>query len=102
MRVIIGNVQSPANPLLRAVYILLGAVAFVAALFFGAIVLAFIIGFVVIAGSIAAARIWWIRRKLERAASGSGPGPQSGGAGGGRVIEGEFAEIHEKPPESDG
>jgi UPF0716 family protein affecting phage T7 exclusion len=96
MRVIIGNVQSPANPLLRAVSLLVGAVLLIGALFFGAIILAFVIGFVVIAGAVAAVRIWWIRRKLEKAAMGAqfrtSSRPQRNAAGG-RVIEGEFADV---------
>lgn len=103
MRVIIGNVQTPANPLLRAVSIVVGAIALVAALFFGALVLAFVIGFLLIVGSIAALRFWWISRKFRKAATGSyqradtSAGRSSeGSSSGGRIIEGEFDEVRDQ------
>lgn len=98
MRLIIGNVQSATNPVLRVVSLLAGSVLLVAALFFGAIVLAFIIGFVVIAAAVAAARIWWIRRKLEKAAGGAQfrtSAKQQRTSAGARVIEGEFVDVSE-------
>ena len=106
MRMIIGNVQTPTNPLLRAVYIVVGAIALVAALFFGAIVLSFVIGFILIVGSIAALRFWWIRRKLEKAAGGSAGShyradPAAGRQSGGRIIEGEFNEVRDQDRDQD-
>ena len=101
MRVIIGNVQSPANPLQRAVYFVLGALALVVSLFFGAIVLTFVIGFILIVGSIAAIRFWWFRRKLEQAASGSAHESRQHTTGG-RVIEGEFSEEREQRSDRNG
>ncbi len=98
MRLIVGNVQAPSNPLLRALWLLGGTVLLVCAAVFGAVVLTLIIGFVVIVGAIAWVRIWWIRRKLEKAAAGSqyraSSRPQSG-ADSGRVIEGEFTDVSE-------
>lgn len=102
---IIGNTQTPTNPLWRALSMVLGAVLLVGALFFGAIVLAFVVGFLFIAGSIAAARIWWIRRKLEKAGSGAQfrttANESRRNSTGGRVIEGEFADVSDEPPTGD-
>ena len=92
MRVIIGNVQTPVNPLLRAVYFVVGVIVLAGALFFGAIVLAFVVGFIVIATAVAAVRFWWIRKKLEKAAAGA----TRSAAAAGRIIEGEFAEVREQ------
>ena len=96
MRLIIGNVQSPAHPLLRAVYLVLGAILLVVAVFFGAVVLVLAIGVILIAGSVAAVRFWWLKRKLERGAQTEQPrraSEQQRNGPTGRVIEGEFADI---------
>jgi UPF0716 family protein affecting phage T7 exclusion len=101
MRLIVGNVQGPANPILRALWLIGGAVLLLCAAVFGAVVLTVVIGFVMIAAAIAFVRIWWIRRKLEQAAAGSqfrasthtqaDPGRPAGG----QVIEGEFTEVND-------
>lgn len=97
MRLIIGTTQSPANPLLRAVYLIVGAILLVGALFFGALIFVFVIGFAVIAAAIASVRFWWIKRKLEKAAMGAqrqgDAQPRGGVSDGGRVIEGEFIDM---------
>jgi hypothetical protein len=98
MRLIIGSTRTPSNPLLRAVSLLAGAVVLVGALFFGALVLAFVVGFLVIVSAVAAARLWWIGRKLEKAGLGAQSqtaASQRRNPSGGRVIEGEFADISE-------
>jgi predicted lipid-binding transport protein (Tim44 family) len=112
MRVIIGNVRSPANPLLRAVSLIVGTLVLVGALFFGAILLVVAIGVAIVFGAVIAGRVWWLRRKFERAAAGTGsPGtgssagspfgqnPASGSgsqfrrSAGARIIEGEFTDV---------
>ena len=112
MRLIIGNVQTPANPLLRAVSLILGAVVFVAALVFGAVLFALVIGIVVILAAIAAARVWWIARKLRAASGEARVGSarsqthfsRSGAdeAAGGRIIEGEYTDVSESSRENRG
>jgi hypothetical protein len=103
MRVIIGNARTPANPLLRAIYLIVGAIAVVVALVFGAVLFAFILGIVVILGIVAAARIWWINRRIAKAAGRGGSGsaytreaaaPRRERAGS-RIIEGEYTEVSE-------
>lgn len=101
MRLIIGNLQSPANPLLRALYFIIGVVVFGVALFFGAIFLAFLIGFVIIVGLVGMARFWWLRHKLRsgaqagqfRAHTTQQRASEKRTRRGGYVIEGEYSEI---------
>lgn len=105
MRLIIGNVQTPANPLLRAISLIVGALVFFVALFFGAVLLAFVIGVVVVFVAIAAVRVWWIRRKLRRGGTDSRTGQAFGASyldesgmqtrSRRRIIEGEFSEVTE-------
>ena len=107
MRLIVGNVQGPANPILRALWLIGGVIMLVCAAVFGAVVLTVVIGFVMIAAAIAFVRIWWIRRKLEQAAAGSqhrgstrtqtDPGRPAGG----QVIEGEFTEVNDTARDRD-
>ncbi|MGD8809422.1 MAG: hypothetical protein PVG24_07435 [Gammaproteobacteria bacterium] len=105
MRLIIGTTGSPANPLLRAVSLLIAAVAFVAALVLGAVFLAFVIGFVLILAVIITVRMWWLGRKLRKA----GVDPRIDGVyinthfdsaqGDSRVIEGECTDVSEDSSE---
>ena len=105
MRLIIGNVNAPTNPLLRVASLILGAALLVVALFFGAVLFAFVIGIVVILAAVATVRMWWLGRKL------GGPGragpdhatytsmrfgrQRMQSDSGERVIEGEFVEVSE-------
>lgn len=123
MRLIIGNVSSPANPLLRAVYFIVGFVVLLGALFFGAVLFAIAAGIAVILGAVIAVRVWWIRRKLQQSGPqggagqtayeqarqaadaafgrarqpGRGPGstsgPRTSGGQRSRIIEGEFVDV---------
>ena len=102
MRVIIGNARTPANPLLRAIYLIVGAIAVVVALVFGAVLFAFILGIVVILGIVAAARIWWINRRIAKAVRHGGAGAYTREAAApgrehvrSRIIEGEYTEVSE-------
>jgi len=105
MRLIIGTARSPVNPLMRAVWLLVGAVALVVAFFFGAVILAFIIGLAIIFAAIVSVRMWWLGRKLRK----SGIDPQADSVyihtrfesarqraeTGNRVIEGECTDVSE-------
>ena len=96
MRLIIGNVQTPANPLLRAVSLIVGVALLVVALFFGAVLFAFVIGLGVILAAIAMVRFWWIGRQLRRAAgSARFRDARSQEAPGHRIIEGEYTDVSE-------
>lgn len=58
------------NPILQAVGLIIGAVVAVAAVLVGAVLLSFIIGFVVLMGMLIYVRAWWARRGIKKAAGG--------------------------------
>jgi uncharacterized Tic20 family protein len=58
------------NPILQAIGLIIGAVVAVAAVLVGAVLLSFIIGFVVLMGMLIYARSWWARRGIKKASSG--------------------------------
>ena len=64
----IQSIKPPANPVLQFLYFLFGAVVLVGALLVGAVILSIAFGLAFIDGLVVWARIWWLRRKLERRA----------------------------------
>jgi len=57
------------NPILQAVGLIIGAVVAVATVLVGAVLLSFILGFVVLMGVLIYARSWWARRRMKKASS---------------------------------
>ncbi len=53
----------PTNPFVQALGLIVGIIAFIAAVFLGGIVLVALIGFMLVAGIILYIRIWWLTRK---------------------------------------
>ncbi len=58
------------NPILQLAGLILGALVAVGAVLVGAVILSFIIGFAVLAGLVAFVRLWWLRRRMQKASSG--------------------------------
>jgi small-conductance mechanosensitive channel len=90
----------PSNPLLQVVYFLVGGVVLIGALVMGAVVLSLVFGLALIAGVVIWIRIWWIRRKILKAAARTGADRGAEGATGasaGRVIEVEYTVVDERP-----
>lgn len=85
------------NPLVQGLSLLVGAVLLVAAIIFGAFLLAIAIGVGFVFAVIILGRAWWIRRQLERAGRGAARG--RAGPAAGRVIEVEYTVIDEEPDE---
>ena len=88
------------NPLFQLAGLVAGAVVAVGAILLGAVVLAFILGFAVIAGLIFYVRLWWLRRQLRRCRSGPrrpGSGGRGGDGGGtGEIVEVEYTVVEER------
>lgn len=54
------------NPLVRVLGLIVGIILFIGAVVLGGLVLAALIGFLLIAGLVIYARIWWLMRKTGR------------------------------------
>ena len=76
------------NPILQLAGLILGVLVAIGAVLVGAVILSFIIGFAVLAGLVAFARLWWLRRRMQKASSGpNGPnGPT-------RKVPGDIVEV---------
>ena len=82
------------NPLLQLAGLVVGAVVAVGAVLLGAVVLAFILGFAVIAGLILYVRLWWMRRQLRQRRP--GPRERGGGEPPGEIVEVEYTVVEER------
>lgn len=78
------------NPILQVAGLILGAIVAVGAVLVGAVVLSFIIGFAVLAGLVLFVRLWWLRRRMERAAG------RPTGRGPGEIVEVEYTIVKER------
>ncbi|MBK5936588.1 MULTISPECIES: hypothetical protein [Halorhodospira] len=80
----------------------IGAIAVIAlAATLGIVVLAVMLGLALIGAVIIAARTWWLRRQMRRAAArgeGFDPARRSGTPTRGRIIEGEYSRGSEDDP----
>jgi Flp pilus assembly protein TadB len=56
----------PGNLLARIFAVILGVGAMVLSLVVGAVFIAIVVGFMLLIGLVVAARLWWMRRKMER------------------------------------
>jgi hypothetical protein len=83
-----GNSLKRPNPLVQALWLVLGVAVLVGAVLIGTIVLLTVVGLAVIAFVGFKLRAWWLRRGPP----GGGPGP-GGPAKGVRYIEGEYEVI---------
>jgi hypothetical protein len=76
------------NPILQLAGLILGVLVAIGAVLVGAVILSFIIGFAVLAGLVAFARLWWLRRRMQNASSGP-----SGPSGPSRKVPGDIVEV---------
>jgi uncharacterized iron-regulated membrane protein len=76
MQIRIYSAGMPQNPLLRFVALIVVAVATVGAVLLGAALISLFVGLAVIAGLVLCARLWWVRRKLRKAAPRQGSPPR--------------------------
>ena len=70
----INRMKASRNPVLQAVGLIIGAVVTVAAVLVGAVLLSFVVGFVVLMGLLMYARVWWARRCHKKTLGGSADG----------------------------
>ena len=84
----------PANPILQVLYFLVGGVLLIGAVLMSAVILAFVLGFALVAGLIVFVRVWWLKRKLAR--SGGKPGVRRDSSADGEVFEVEYRVIDER------
>ena len=82
------------NPFVQGLSLLLGAVLLVGAIIVGAFLLAIAIGVGLVFALVIMARVWWIRRKLER--SRDAATSTDAGRADGRVIDVEYTVVDEE------
>lgn len=79
------------NPIVQIASLILVGLALIVAVLMGAVILAVVFGFAMIAAIVLAVRVWWLRRKLARTTS-----------QGAAIIETEYRVVHERrAPERD-
>jgi uncharacterized iron-regulated membrane protein len=83
------------NPLVQVASLVIFGVVLIGAVLMGAVVLAFVFGFAVIGAIVFSVRLWWLRRKLQRAQGGAGLRSQQDG----RLIEAEYTVVRERRPQ---
>ena len=84
------RLSASENPLVQLAGLVLGVLFAVGAVLVGAVVLSFFIGFAVLAGLVVFIRLWWLRRRMERAA-----GPASRNRPG-EIVEVEYTVVKER------
>ena len=93
--------RTSGNPLVQALWVVVGVAVLVAAVVMGALVLAVLLALGAVAAAVFAVRVWWLRRKLERAgafAAGPVDSTSEGSADGAepRLIEAEYTVLAER------
>lgn|SRR5690606_35902927 len=87
------TLATSGNPVVQALSLLVFGVALIGAVLMGAVILAFVFGLAVIAAIAFSIRLWWLRRKMQRAA---GRGSWGGAEQDGRLIEAEYTVVRER------
>ena len=83
------NPQLSRNPLVQIAAVVVTAFMVIGAVFLGAIVLSFFVGFAILAWIVLAIRVWWLRRSVRRGDSGRGPDR-------GEIVEVEYTVVEER------
>ena len=86
--------DTPVGWLARAVGAVVGAIVMVGLFFLGLTVFAAVAGLALLVFLVMAARIWWLRRRYQRAAGRPGSTGRPGREAGGVTLEGEYEERH--------
>ena len=88
------TIRPPTNPILQALYFVVGGILLIGAVIVGAVVLAFVLGFAIVVGLVVYARVWWLSRKL--AGRRGSPSPGRDGSSGSEVLEVEYTVVSER------
>jgi uncharacterized protein (DUF58 family) len=83
------NPQYSRNPLVQIAVAVVAAFIVIGAVFLGAIVLSFFVGFAILAWVMLTVRVWWLRRSVRRGDSGRGPDR-------GEIVEVEYTVVEER------
>jgi len=84
------NQGLPANPIVQIIGFVIAVLVAIGAVFLGAVVLSFFIGFAIIGWIILSIRVWWLRRQMyprSRTNHGSRPG---------EIVEVEYSVVKER------
>ncbi|HEY5622341.1 MAG TPA: hypothetical protein VIV14_01185 [Gammaproteobacteria bacterium] len=79
----------PQNPIVRALAALVALLAAIGAIFLGAVVVFFLVGFAVLVWVIVSVRLWWLGRKMTRRDGGREPSA-------GEIVEVEYTVVEER------
>ncbi len=94
------RVSASRNPILQVAGLLVGAVVTVGAIFVGAVLLSLFLGLAVIAGLVLFVRVWWLRRRGMRKATGYAQRTAAGNSrrtAAGEIVEVEYTVVKERP-----
>jgi uncharacterized membrane protein YphA (DoxX/SURF4 family) len=90
------------NPIANALVVIVGALAIGASVVLGFFAFLVLACLVTVFAAIIGIRIWWFKRKLEKAArQNPGPAANASRTGEARVIEGEFRVVNRKTENDD-
>jgi hypothetical protein len=84
------------NPLVQALWMLVGGVLLVGAIVMGAVVLAVLLALGAVAVAVFAIRVWWLRRTLERSGAFDAAGRDAQAPPAQRLIEAEYTVVAER------
>lgn len=85
------------NPLVKVLSVVAAGLVLVGAFFVGAVILSVVIGVAVIGALVFGLRIWWLKRKIERAQRAAASGDRTQG----ELIEVEYRVLDERDEPDD-
>jgi hypothetical protein len=92
------TIVPPSNPILQVLYFLVGGILLIGAVIAGAFILTFALGIALVVGLVLYVRIWWLRRKMMRAARASGSRESRTDSS---VLEVEYTVVSERDEHDD-
>ena len=84
------NQGLPGNPVVQVFAVMVAVIVAIAAVFVGAVVLSFLVGFAIIGWLVLMIRLWWLRRQAR---TGGGASRESRP---GEIVEVEYTVVEER------